>query len=199
VHRSRWPSPRSCCPSPTSPGQEWRPREFRDGFCDHIVMVAGRCVAAPGEVVVTGAPGRRRSPPTPPPTWWRPSPSAAARAAGHVECRPAIPARWPSVRVYRPRDPADPYWGRSAADLAQAGAEPVLADRPTIATCDHEQETQEVVTYAQPGDVRPGPGPSTRCGARSPPPGSGPGAGTDPLGHRQPPRHRRPGPPPRWR
>jgi len=122
--------------------------EFRDGFCERIFMLSGRCVAAPGEVVVTaGRPLALNA-------------TAFVVAAKFVGGGPGLPGAWATagdpcplavVGVYRPRDPADPYWGRSSADMAHSGAEPVLADRQTIATCDHEQETQEVVTYAEPG------------------------------------------------
>ncbi len=42
------------------PGDHNGSLEFREGFCDNVVLVAGRCVAAPGEVIVSEGRGRGR-------------------------------------------------------------------------------------------------------------------------------------------
>jgi putative ABC transport system permease protein len=127
--------------------------EFRENFCEQVIIVAGRCVAAPGEVIVSA--GRATAGLTA-------NTTAHIVAATFVPDLPGLPGAWvPAgdpcrlavVGVYRPLNPTDPYWGRSADALAQVGAEPVLTDRTTVATCDHAEEAQEVVAYPLPGTL----------------------------------------------
>ncbi len=123
--------------------------EYRENFCEHVVLVAGRCVAGPGEALVSEGRGYAVSA-----TTWV--------TFGKLEgAGPGIPGVWvPSgtpcqlavVGVYR-ADPTDPYWGLSSGDMEQPGAEPVLADRRTVGACDHEAEAQEVVAYPRPGTL----------------------------------------------
>ncbi len=121
--------------------------EFREGFCERIVMIAGRCVSARGEAIVSEArvgrglgvgatafttPARHR-------------PGGLGEPDFYVA--DAGSARVAVVGVYRAIDPTDPYWGESGEDLRRPGFEPVLVDRATLAASDHAEESQSVVAY----------------------------------------------------
>ena len=65
---------------------------WRDGLCDHLRVVTGRCPAAAGEVVVSAATARLDGLTT-----------KSTLAAGKVPLR--------VVGVYEPREPTERYWG----------------------------------------------------------------------------------------
>jgi putative ABC transport system permease protein len=123
--------------------------EYRDSFCDHVVLVRGRCVSGPGEVIV--------------------SPARAAAGLGVSQTLLSRPVEERQVRgddsfvnpqgdeatlvvvgVYEAKDPTDLYWGTSSDDLHTVGAEPVLTDRRTLTGTDHETESQSVTAYLPP-------------------------------------------------
>jgi putative ABC transport system permease protein len=135
------------------PGEKNGSLEFREGFCDHVVLVAGRCVAAPGEVIVSEG---RTTLPTSATAWvtFGKIVGAGPGVAG-TWVRAGTPCQLAVVGIYRLPESAAPadYWGGSTLDLAVPGAEPVLTDRRTLRACDHEQETQEVVAYPLPGTL----------------------------------------------
>ncbi len=127
--------------------------EFREEFCEHIVLTVGRCVAAPGEVVVSEARAA---------VGLAVSSTAAVMPAKYISGGPGVPGVWVPdgspcplavVGVYRAADRLDPYWGLSSADLGISGGEPVLTDRRTVAACVHNAEAQEVVAYPLPGTL----------------------------------------------
>jgi len=116
--------------------------DFRENLCDHVVIVTGRCVGAPGEVIVSA--GRSLAP----------NATAYVTNARFVSGGRGLPGFWipvgetcrlAVVGVYRPADATDPYWGH--ANFSTPGREPVYTDRRTVATCDHEAENQDVVAY----------------------------------------------------
>jgi putative ABC transport system permease protein len=124
--------------------------EFREGFCDHVTLVEGRCVSGPGEVLVTPAraaagfgvstalvstPVRRYYPPSGPPVVL-----AIGEASDLVV-----------VGVYEPRHAADPYWGLPGRDALSPEADGLLTDRQTLLGTRNEEETRTVLAYPAPG------------------------------------------------
>ena len=143
-------------------------------------MVAGRCVAAPGEVVVTGARAD---------AGLATNATAFVVAAKFVGGGPGLPGMWVQagdpcplavVGVYRPRDPTDPYWGRSrrgpGPGRAPSRCSPTGARSPPATTSRRPRRSSP--TRSRTRSAWTG---STRCAPRSPPPGSGPGAGCSPA------------------
>jgi putative ABC transport system permease protein len=138
--------------------RDWRPEsdgvngslEYRQDFCDHVILVEGRCVSGPGEALVgvaraaqgfglsktlVSTPVERVIP--------RGSEAFYAPRGG--------PAQLVVVGVYKPRVADEDYWGSTGADLLAPTAEPVFTDRRTFAATDHEAESQTVMGYARPG------------------------------------------------
>jgi len=128
--------------------------DYREDFCAHVIVITGRCVAAPGEVLVSEARAKAAGLAT--------NATVAMTPATFVSGGNGLPGFWvpdgPAcalavVGIYRPRAPTEPYWGRAGADFATVGAEPVLTDRRTVASCVHNTEQQEVVAYPLPGTL----------------------------------------------
>ena len=124
--------------------------EFREDFCRHVVIAAGRCVASPGEILV----GERQAArlgvvPGQPLIVQAKSlmPDGAFSIAGE-------PATLSVVGIYRARDDADLFWGNLTGAMVD-GRPPqrLLVDRITFAAIDHPIEFQSVVAYAQPGTL----------------------------------------------
>jgi putative ABC transport system permease protein len=121
--------------------------QFLDGYCAHLVLVAGRCAAGPGEVVVgAGFAARQKltvggpmyvqsmtivSPPSDPVDVWAPS--------GRVSTLTV-------VGVYRLADPSEVYW----TGLVLRGGESLFVDRDTNTALDHPTERQTVLAYPGP-------------------------------------------------
>jgi hypothetical protein len=119
--------------------------EFREDFCRHVQITAGRCTAAPGEVVVGESTAQRHAlrpgatvhvqamtlvtpPGGDPPPYWDPGP----------------PAELSVVGIYRSLPGTELYWFGSQSPTG-GRSEPVLGDRPTLALVRHDRETQAVV------------------------------------------------------
>jgi len=123
---------------------------FRDRVCAHLEIVAGRCLMGSGEIVVGAATAERLGV-----TPGRPVPLAWGRYDDLA--RRWIPAGEPSplvvVGVYRPRDPAAAYWGRTgwfAPTMPDAVAEPVFTGRPSIDAVAHDLDNRSVEAIPAP-------------------------------------------------
>jgi hypothetical protein len=130
-------------------GMESSPRAgsqltYRQGLCDHVVMVSGRCLVGGSEVVI------------------------GQHAAARLRIRPGavITVRWATIDpvsqvyvpagspytltvagVYRVPDPAALYWGSHGyfvADGAGNPGEPVFTNRGVFDALDHSQEVESV-------------------------------------------------------
>jgi hypothetical protein len=124
--------------------------EFREDFCGHVVLTAGRCVSSPGEILV----GERQ---------------AARLDVGPgqpliVQAKSLLrdgtysiagePATLSVVGIYRARDEADLFWGNlTGATVDGQPPQRLLVDRATFAAIDHPVEFQSVVAYARPGTL----------------------------------------------
>ncbi|SNT07905.1 hypothetical protein SAMN05421812_10367 [Asanoa hainanensis] len=124
---------------------------FRDGVCDHVRIVAGRCLMSAGEVVVGEATARRLG--------VTPGGSTMLSWARYDDVSRAWviagrPAPTTVVGVYRPLDPAEPYWGRSgyfSPTAPDASAEPLFAGRPTVDGLEHDSDNRRIEAIPGPG------------------------------------------------
>ena len=171
--------------APTSPSTRTATLDFRENFCDHVVIVAGRCVAAPGEVIVSAgrslATQRDRVRGQRPVRQRRPGrarlldPGRRAVPAGRGRGLPAAPT------------PTDPYWGATPTS-APPGAEPVYTDRRTRGHLRPRGGEPGGRGLPAARHVRRGPHrrhPVGRAGHH----GAGPGPGQRQLRHREPAHH----------
>jgi hypothetical protein len=148
--------------------------DVRDNLCDHVVIVAGRCVGRTRR-------GRRQR-----------RPVVGAERHRVRDQRPVRQRRAGPARLLDPgrRDvpagrgrglpagrPHRPVLGH--ANFSTPGREPVYTDRRTVGACDHEAENQDVVAYPLPAR-------STWTASRDPVGraghhGAGPGAASTPA------------------
>ena len=126
---------------------------YRQNTCDHLTMVAGRCLAGGGEIVVgehTAArlalsPGDRLT--------------LVYTIVDPIK-KTYVPAGAPYLLtiagVYRVTAPDELYWGGHgyfAPDLDGNPGEPVLTDRGTFTTLAHDSEQDTVDVQADPGTI----------------------------------------------
>jgi putative ABC transport system permease protein len=137
---------------------------YRQDVCAHLVIVAGRCLAAAGEVVLGEqtaarlhlAPG---------------DPIVLAFAAiGGSNTAPAyvadgVPSRLTVAGTYRAADPADTYWGGhgyfAPGPTGRAG-EPIFTGAATVAEMDHGTTAVSIDATAGPGALTAAALPDTR-------------------------------------
>ncbi|MEV4536423.1 FtsX-like permease family protein [Asanoa sp. NPDC049518] len=124
---------------------------FRDGLCEHVRIVTGRCLMAAGEVVVGESTARRLK--------VTPGGSTMLSWARYDD----ITGKWfiagrpepiTVVGVYRPLDRDEPYWGRSgyfAPTAPDTAAEPLFAGRPTVDGIEHDFDNRTVEAIPGPG------------------------------------------------
>jgi len=132
--------------------------EFREGFCQHVVVVTGRCVAGPGEALMSAAAADA--------VGIAPGSVVAIRSMKLITIRigptgvsggPAwlpmgSPGVIPVVGTYLPVDRADPYWGELTASRGRFMM-PMLVHRPTLAAYEHEFEEHQLLLYPGPGAI----------------------------------------------
>ncbi|WP_426511601.1 FtsX-like permease family protein [Dactylosporangium sp. McL0621] len=137
---------------------------YRQDACAHLTIVAGRCLAGSGDVVLgeqTAA--RLHLGPGDPIT-------LTFAALGGSNSQPiyiadGAPARLTVAGTYRPADPAETYWGgHGYFDLDTAGrpGEPVFASAATIAGMDHGMTAVSIDVTAGPGALTAAGLPETR-------------------------------------
>jgi putative ABC transport system permease protein len=122
---------------------------FRDRVCEHLVIVAGRCLAGPLEIVV-GVDSARVA-------GVRPGDVAVVQAARYVQGRGLVPdgaeARVTVVGTYIPRDPAEAYWaGQHYFPVTANGTrhEAVFLSAQTFDLIDHTLGQSSVDSLAPP-------------------------------------------------
>ncbi|MGI5242178.1 hypothetical protein [Dactylosporangium sp. CA-139066] len=125
---------------------------YRQDLCDHVVVVAGRCLMGAMEVVVNeraaAGLGVRLGDAL--------DLAAGAYIGGEEIYRPAgDPARLTVVGVVRARDAAEPYWCGTVADAAGAdrAGVPFYVSRVTLNAIDHPDEEQHLAGYFGPGGI----------------------------------------------
>jgi hypothetical protein len=122
---------------------------YREGLCDHVVVVAGRCLMGTGDAVLGVNAAQRLG--------LRPG-DAVSLAGSSFDDRSNryVPAGAPTaltvVGIVRAQDSTEPYWGRSGA-LAD-GVSPVFSvDRRTLGTFARQGELQSYDAYPEPGAI----------------------------------------------
>src|SRR6266545_1883389 len=113
-------------PTGTSPVVGARTRlVFRDGFCDHVLPVSGRCPDGPMQVMVSEQTADRLALRIGAPVTVQAV--QAMLAGGPAEPEPAgPPVDLALVGIYRPRDAASPYWAQHGYFAAPPGATPAF-------------------------------------------------------------------------
>jgi putative ABC transport system permease protein len=125
-----------------------RPVAFREGLCDHVVVVAGRCLMGGGETVLTVSTAKRYglSVGDRVSSW-----ATEYAGAGTVFVPAGQPWTMTVVGLVRPRNPAELYWGGStsaAPDDVQSSGDPMYVARPTFDGIDHPSEVRTFDSYA---------------------------------------------------
>jgi hypothetical protein len=123
---------------------------FREDSCAHLVILAGRCPVAGGEVMVGAATARRLGLAAGDPVSLRqaipiPPPPAQFEGLGPNPAEPPMTAA--VVGVFRVRDPGEQYWadqGYFWSDPPRDVAEPIFTDRGTLEALGHSRERQSV-------------------------------------------------------
>jgi putative ABC transport system permease protein len=119
--------------------------EFRQGACDQIQVIAGRCTAGPGEVVIGTRTADRH----------KLTPGSLVHVRSMLMVPTDVGVEWiPNgevaaltvVGVYRPASGSELYWTAGPGGRL----EPMLAERSTISGVDHPGENQLVLAYARP-------------------------------------------------
>jgi hypothetical protein len=125
---------------------------YRQDLCDHVVVVAGRCLMGAMEVVVNE----------------RAAAGLGVRLGDALDLRagryigsdevylPAgDPARLTVVGVVRARDAAEPYWCGTVADAtgADQSGVPFYVSRATLNAIDHTDEEQHLAAYFGPRGI----------------------------------------------
>ncbi len=142
-------------PTGTSPVVGARTRlVFRDGFCDHVLPVSGRCPDGPMQVMVSEQTADRLALRIGAPVTVQAV--QAMLAGGPAEPEPAgPPVDLALVGIYRPRDAASPYWAQHGYFAAPPGATPAfLVTAGTLAEIPNAGEVQSVDANASPEAFR---------------------------------------------
>jgi hypothetical protein len=120
---------------------------YRQDYCAHVRLTAGRCPLTAGEVLISPdlAALLHVTVGDDAPLWW-----AYIGPAGWV----ASPDRMSVsiVGVYRPADASDTYWGGNAY-FSDSRMAPILTERGTIDALSHGGETQTVDAVLRPGAI----------------------------------------------
>lgn len=117
---------------------------FRSQVCQHLTMVAGRCLMGPAETVVGEATAARLG--------LSPGATITVGWAQYDESRQEFvaggtPAVLGVVGVYRPQDPTELYWGRSrffATGVPDAAREPLFVNRQSVDGVEHSIDERTV-------------------------------------------------------
>ncbi len=130
--------------------------DYRQGACEHLVIVAGRCLAGQGEVVIGADTARRRG--------LAPGSVVTLTYAEITDPNNPVyqpvgaPTQLTVVGTYQPRDPGELYWGGRGyftADSAGRRAEPVFTGQVTLDGMDHQQQQVSIDAFADPQTLRP--------------------------------------------
>ncbi|MFI5912425.1 hypothetical protein [Dactylosporangium sp. NPDC051541] len=122
---------------------------YRESLCEHVVLVAGRCLMGTGDAVLSvGAADRLKV-----------KPGDAVGLTGslfdaisnrYLSSGPATPIT--VVGIVRARDGTEPYWGSGGA-LTDADGPAYYVDRRTLATFSRTSELQTYDAYPLPGAI----------------------------------------------
>jgi hypothetical protein len=118
---------------------------FREGICEHVRVVAGRCLMGTGDTVLTGRAADRLG--------LHPGDAVALSGSRYsTDSKRYIPAGPPTaltvVGIVEPRDAAEPYWGR-----AGGARDAFHVDRRTLDTFSRPSELQSYDAYPLPGAI----------------------------------------------
>ena len=123
---------------------------YREGACAHLVLLAGRCAEATGEVMLTRDSASKLG--------VRIGSVFTVQFAeshgldGYVAAGPPVGVS--VVGLVRPRDAAEPYWGTGPYFGYDTGVrgfiDPILTSRTTLAALDHRLERLSVTAVLQP-------------------------------------------------
>ncbi|GAA4257654.1 hypothetical protein GCM10022255_075320 [Dactylosporangium darangshiense] len=122
---------------------------YREGLCDHVVVVAGRCLMGAGDAVLGVAAARQLA--LKPGDAVQLSASLYDSTANHyLRAGPATPLT--VVGIVRARDGTEPYWGSGGA-LNDAGGPAFSIDRRTLSTFIRPADLQTYDAYPRPGAI----------------------------------------------
>ncbi|WP_433060662.1 hypothetical protein [Dactylosporangium sp. CS-033363] len=122
---------------------------YREGLCDHVVVVAGRCLMGTGDAVLGVSAAERL----------HLKPGDAVELTGsmfdstnnrYLAAGPPTPVT--VVGIVRASDGTEPYWGSGGA-LTDAGGPAFAVDRRTLATFARPAELQSFDAYPLPGAI----------------------------------------------
>ncbi|MGI5239194.1 hypothetical protein [Dactylosporangium sp. CA-139066] len=122
---------------------------YREGLCDHVVVVAGRCLMGTGDAVLGISAARQLGL----------HPGDAVSLAGslydstskhYLRAGPGAPLT--VVGIVRARDGTEPYWGSGGA-LTDASGPTFSVDRRTLATFIRPADLQQYDSYPRPGAI----------------------------------------------
>jgi hypothetical protein len=126
--------------------------EAREDFCQHVVVVTGRCVVAPGEVLMSAAAADNLAATVGSVVHILPMklvtlPPPASQQPVWLPMGP--PGVIPVVGTYVPVDRSEAYWGDLTATRGPFTL-PMLVSRPTVAAYEHEFEDHQLLLYPRP-------------------------------------------------
>lgn len=124
---------------------------FRDGICDHVAIIDGRCLAGPREIIIGEQTASR--------TGLGPGDVATMQAMVYDDKGPVpdgAPASLTVVGVYTPLQPDEPYWGgQQYFPVTASGAreDAVFLTAGAMALIDHTVGTTYVDALAPPATL----------------------------------------------
>ncbi|MEV4514045.1 hypothetical protein AB0K00_34430 [Dactylosporangium sp. NPDC049525] len=118
---------------------------FREGICEHVRVVAGRCLMGTGDTVLTGRTADRLG--------MHPGDAVALSGSRYdTDLKRYVAAGPPTaltvVGIVEPRDATEPYWGR-----AGGARDAFHVDRRTLDTFARPSELQSYDAYPLPGAI----------------------------------------------
>ncbi|MFG2039787.1 hypothetical protein [Dactylosporangium sp. NPDC048998] len=122
---------------------------YRDGLCEHVVVVAGRCLMGVGDAVLGVSAARQLS--------LHPGDALSLTGSMYDSSTNRYLSGGPAaaltvVGIVRARDGTEPYWGSSGA-LTDASGPAFAVDRRTLATFIRPADLQTYDAYPRPGAI----------------------------------------------
>ncbi|WP_426511982.1 hypothetical protein ACPPVO_15955 [Dactylosporangium sp. McL0621] len=122
---------------------------YREGLCDHVAVVAGRCLMGTGDTVLGVNAAERLH--------LRPGDAVELTGSMYDSTNNRYLAAGPPtpltvVGIVRATDGTEPYWGSGGA-LTDAGGPAYVVDRRTLATIARPADLQTFDAYPEPGAI----------------------------------------------
>ncbi len=130
--------------------------DYRQGACEHLVMVTGRCLAGEGEILIGDTTAKRRH--ITPGTVLLITYAEITDPTHPVYNPVGVPTELTVVGTYRARDPSELYWGTHgyfALGPNGVPTEPIFTSQYTFDHLDHLRQLISIDTFADPGTLSP--------------------------------------------